>query len=177
MVSLDGFIAGPNGELDWHVVDEEFNKYAEEMLNSAETILFGRITYEMMAAYWPQPEAIKNDPIIAGKMNSLDKIVFSKTLNEVGWNNATVVKNNLAVEVSKLKAQTGKDILILGSGSIIAQLTEMDLIDEFRFIVNPVILGGGKSQFNENLTRKQLKLTDIRSLASGIVILYYQSIK
>jgi dihydrofolate reductase len=177
MVSLDGYIAGPNGELDWHIVEEEFVKYAEEMLHSADTILFGRVTYEMMAAYWPKPGPIKDDPIVADKMNSLAKIVFSKTLDSVEWENSTLIKENVAGEVKKLKAQAGKDILILGSGSIVTYLTEMYLIDEFRIIVNPVILGDGKPQFNKNLTTKQLKLTDIRRLNSGVVILYYQTIK
>jgi dihydrofolate reductase len=177
MVSLDCFIAGPGGELDWHVVDDEFNKYGEDMLNSADTILFGRVTYEMMASYWPTPAAIEDDPLIAAGMNSISKIVFSKTLDKVDWENATVVTEDLAGKVKKLKAQPGKDILILGSGSIVAQLTEVNLIDEFRMIINPVILGDGKPQFNKNLTRKKLQLTDIRQLASGVVILYYQTIK
>jgi len=131
----------------------------------------------MMAAYWPTPEPIKNDPITAGKMNSLTKIVFSKTLKNAAWQNTTLIKEDVAGEVKKLKAQPGKDILVLGSGSIVAYLTEMDMVDEFRIIVNPIILGDGKPQFNKNLTRKLLKLTDIRQLNSGVVILYYQTIK
>jgi len=94
-VSLDGYIAGPNGELDWYIVNKEFLDYAEDMLNSVDTILFGRKTYEMMADYWPMPEAKSNDPAIADKMNGLPKIVFSKTLAEVDWENSSLVKEML----------------------------------------------------------------------------------
>src|ERR1700730_14677522 len=107
-VSLDGYIGGPNGELDWHIVDKEFLEYAEDMLNSVDTILFGRVTYQMMAAYWLRPEVKADDPIIAGKMNSLPKIVFSKTLDNVEWENSTLVKDNIKERVLKLKQQPGK---------------------------------------------------------------------
>jgi dihydrofolate reductase len=176
-VSLDGYIAGPNGELDWHVVNKEFLDYAEDMLNSVDTILFGRVTYEMMAAYWPMPEPKANDPVIAGKMNGLPKIVFSKTLDRVEWENSTLVKDNIKETVLKLKEQPGKDIVILGSGSIVSAFTQMSIIDEYRIIINPVILGAGKTQFNESLDKKILKLTDVKQFSSGVIILYYQPIQ
>ncbi len=177
MVSLDGFIAGPNGELDWHLVDSDFIKYSEEMLEAADLILMGRVTYELMAAYWPLPENIKNDPIVAAKMNGLPKIVFSRTMNKVTWQNTTLMKDNLKENLTKLKHQPGKDILILGSGSIVAMLTQMGLIDEYRFIINPVILGAGKPQFTNEADRTKLNLTGMSKLASGVVILTYQPIK
>ena len=147
-VSLDGYIAGPDGELDWHLVDKDFLDYAEDMLNSVDTILFGRKTYEMMADYWPKPEPRVNDPVIAGKMNGLPKIVFSKTLDKVEWENSSLVKENIKETVLKLKQQPGKDIVILGSGTIVSAFTQMGIIDEYRIIINPVILGAGKTQFN-----------------------------
>jgi dihydrofolate reductase len=176
MVSLDGYIEGANQELDWHIVDSDFLNYAEQTLNSVDCILFGRKTYEMMAAYWPLPEQVKNDPVIAAKMNNLPKIIFSKTLDKVEWKNSTLVKGNIKETILKLKEQSGKDIVILGSGSIVSALMQLGLIDEYRAIISPVILGGGKPQFTGDLDRKTLKLTDLKRLSSGVVILYYQPI-
>lgn len=176
LVSLDGYIEGPNGEFDWPVVEKEFFDYAEGMLNSVDTILFGRKTYEMMEAHWPTEMAKQNDPIIAGKMNSLSKIVFSSTLTKADWENTTLIKENVEEEILKLKAKPGKDIVILGSGSIVSLLTQANLIDEYRIIVNPVILGGGKPEFTGKIDRKKLKLTDLKQFKSGVVILYYQPI-
>jgi len=176
-VSLDGYIAGPNGELDWHIVNKEFLDYAEDMLNSVDTILFGRVTYEMMAAYWPKPEPKANDPVIASKMNGLPKIVFSKTLDKVEWKNSTLVKDNIKETMLQLKQQPGKDIVILGSGSIVSAFTQMGIIDEYRIIINPVILGAGKTQFSESLDKKTLKLADMQRFSSGVIVLYYQPIQ
>lgn len=178
MVSLDGFFAGPGGEVDWHVVDEEFNeKYAVPLLNSVDTLLFGRVTYELMAGYWPTPEAIKNDPIIADKMNSLPKIVFSKTLKKVDWNNTRLVKEVLTDEVVKLKQQYGKAMVIFGSGTIVSTLTQLGLIDEYRLIVNPVILGSGKSLFKGLKDRLRLQLLETKKFNSGNVLLRYEPIR
>jgi dihydrofolate reductase len=176
-VSLDGYIEGPNKELDWHIVDREFLEYAEEMLNSVDAILFGRITYQMMAAYWPTAEAKLSDPVIAAKMNELPKMVFSKTLHSVEWENSSLIKNNIKETVLKLKEQPGKDMVILGSGSIVSAFTQMGIIDEYRIIINPVILGAGKPHFAGSLDKKILKLTDVKRLSSGVVMLYYQSIQ
>src|SRR5437879_2097801 len=145
MITVDGFFAGPHGEIDWHNVDAEFNEYALRLLDSVDTFLFGRVTYELMASYWPTPLGLKDDPEIAEKMNSLAKVVFSKTLEKVEWQNSRLVKNDLATEVAELKQQPGKDIAIFGSGTIVSELAKLNLIDEYRLTVNPVILGAGKS--------------------------------
>ena len=112
LVTLDGFFAGPKGELDWHIVDEEFNQYAIDLLSKVDALLFGRVTYQLMADYWPaaatNPSTPKSDVEIADKMNNLPKIVFSKTLQEVKWNNSRLVKENIAEEISKMKQQPGK---------------------------------------------------------------------
>ena len=176
MVSLDGYLEGPGGELDWHIVDKEFFDYAEDMLNSVDCILFGRKTYEMMAAYWPTPDVKLNDPVIANKMNTLPKIVFSKTLTSVQWENSSLIGDHIQETILNLKGQTGKDMVILGSGSIVSAFTKMGLIDEYRIIINPVILGAGKLQFTGNLDKKMLKLADVKKFSSGIVTLYYQPI-
>ena len=177
LVTLDGYFEGPNREIDWHNVDEEFNEYAVEMLNSVDTLLFGRVTYELMAGFWPTPDAMKNDPIVAERMNNLSKIVFSRTLDRVEWHNARLVKNNIAEEIKKMKNQPGKDMVILGSGSIVSELAQRGLIDEYRIMVNPVVLGRGKSLFKGINGRLNLKLTKTRTFKSGNVLLYYEAMK
>lgn len=174
MVTLDGFFAGPNGEIDWHVVDAEFNEYAIAMLNAADTILFGRVTYDMMAAYWPGEKPVKNDPIVAERMNNLEKIVFSTTQEDLAWNNSTVMKTIDRAEIIKIKEQPGKDILILGSGTIVSAFAGLGLIDEYRLIVNPVALGKGKTLFAGVNNRVKLKLSKTKTFCSGNVLLYYE---
>ena len=174
MVTLDGFFEGPNGEIDWHNVDEEFNEFAIDQLNSVDVLLFGRKTYELMANYWPTPQAVTNDPIVAEKMNTKSKIVFSKTLEKADWNNSRLIKDYIAEEISKLKGQPGKDLIIFGSSDLAVTFIRHGLIDEFRIMVNPVVLGNGKPLFkglNEKLT---LKLLKTRTFRSGNVLLYYQ---
>jgi dihydrofolate reductase len=176
MVTLDGYFEGPNRQLDWHNVEAEFLAYANDLLNSVDTILFGRITYEMMASYWTDPEVIASDPI-ADKMNSLQKLVFSKTLDKLDWNNSILIKNNIADELIKRKEQPGKDIVIFGSGNIMSQLAKLGLIDEYRIIINPVILGSGHSMFKDIQEKINLELINTKTLGSGNVILYYQPVK
>jgi dihydrofolate reductase len=178
MVTLDGFFEGPNKELDWHIVDEEFNQYANDLLSNVDALLFGRVTYQLMADYWPaaatNPSTSKSDLEISDKMNNLPKIVFSKTLKEVKWNNSRLVKDNIAEEISKMKQESGKDMVIFGSGSIVTTLMQLGLIDEYRIIVNPVVLGSGKPLFKGINDKQNLKLLKTKVLGSGIVILYYQ---
>jgi dihydrofolate reductase len=176
MITIDGFFEGPNREIDWHNVDKEFNEFAEHQLNEVDTILFGRITYELMVNYWPTETAIKNDPVIAGKMNTIDKIVFSKTLDNPEWNNTRLITKNIAYEVLKLKRQPGKDIAIFGSSDLSATLMQLELIDEYRIMINPVILGKGRYLFKGINDRFNLKLLNIKTFRSGNVLLYYQPI-
>ncbi len=177
LVSVDGYFEGPNREIDWHNVDEEFNEYAIDFLNSVDDLLFGRVTYELMASYWPTPAAIENDPIVAGKMNSLRKIVFSRTLDKVEWNNTRLVKEKIAEEVSQLKQQPGKDLAVFGSSDLALTLIQHGLIDEFRIIVNPVVLGNGKPLFKGLKDRLNLKLLKTRVFRSGNVCLYYEPVE
>ncbi len=177
MVSLDGFFAGPKGEIDWHVVDEEFNQYAIDLLNTVDTILFGRVTYQLFESYWPiaakNPSTPKSDLEIAHKINDMTKIVFSKTLEKTDWKNARLVREIIPEEITKMKKQPGKDMVIYGSGSIVSTLTRLGLIDEYRIIVNPVVLGNGKPLFKDISDRLRLKLVKIKRFKSGIVCLYY----
>ena len=174
LVTLDGFFEGPNRDINWHIVDDEFNEFAIDQLNSADGLIFGRVTYELMASYWPTPAAMTDDPIIADKMNSISKIVFSRTLDRVEWNNTRLVKENIAGEISKLKQQPGRDLFIFGSADLASTLTELGLIDEYRVIVNPVVLGRGAPLFKNIPHQLNLKLLKTRTFRSGNVLLYYQ---
>jgi len=178
MVTLDGFFEGPNKELDWQIVDGENKEYAIDLLSKVDALLFGRVTYQLMADYWPaaatNPSTSKSDLEIAHKMNNLPKIVFSKTLQEVRWNNSRLVKENIAEEISKMKQQPGKDMVIFGSGSIVSTFMQHGLIDEYRIIVNPIVLGNGNPLFKGINGKQNLKLLNTKVFDSGIVILFYE---
>jgi len=169
MVSLDGFMEGPNGELDWHVVDEEFNRYVADMLNSIDAILLGRVTYQLFADYWPSSTDAE-----APMMNELPKIVFSRTLQKLEWKNSRLVKDNIAEEIARLKQQPGKDLALFGSANLASSLMRLGWIDEYRFLVNPVVLGGGRPTFKDIKQRTLFKLLKAQTLSSGVIILYYQ---
>jgi dihydrofolate reductase len=169
VASLDGFFESADRKLDWFAPDEEFFEYAREMLRSVDTILFGRATYELMAAYWPS--APRDE--IAEMMNGLPKIVFSRTLRKVEWNNSRLVKRDAAEEVAKLKKQPGKDMVILGSARLASSLLKRGLIDEYRVILVPVLIGAGNPLFQGIGEKVQLKLEETKLLGSGVVVLYY----
>ena len=171
LMSLDGLFEGPNHELDWFVVDEEFFAYARDMLRGVDTILFGRKTYQHMADYWPSAPREE----IADQMNNLPKIVFSRTLESVEWQNSTLVKNDAVAEISKLKQLPGKDMVVLGSASLASFLLQRGLIDEYRVILNPVFLGSGRPLFQDVKQRLRLKLSRTKLFGSGVVVLYYES--
>ncbi len=177
MVSLDGYFEGPNRDISWHNVDEEFNDYAIKQLDEVDTLLFGRVTYQMMASYWPTPTAVANDPIVAGKMNSLPKIVFSRTLNKAEWNNTRLVKTNIRETISTLKQQPGKDLAIFGSSVLTVSLLQMGLVDELRIMVNPVVLGAGKPLFQGTNGRSSLRLERTQAFHSGNALLCYRPIQ
>lgn len=169
LVSLEGFFAGTNGEIDWHRIDDEYSRYAEEFLNSVDTILFGRVTYELMAKYWPSASGD-----IAFKMNTLPKIVFSQTLDKVEWQCTTLVKSNVVEEIVNLKEQSDKDLAILGSGTLASYLINAGLIDEFHITIVPVVLGSGMPLFKNIHQRMNMKLLKSRTLSSsGGVQLFY----
>lgn len=174
MVSLDGFFEGPNQEIDWHNVDDEFNDFAIKQLDEIGTLLFGRVTYQLMASYWPTPAALADDPIVAEKMNTIPKVVFSTTLDTVDWANTRLVRGDASAEVMKLKQQPGKDLAIFGSADLTTALLQAGLVDELRIMVNPVALGNGKPLFAGLRDRVNLKLVNSRVFDSGNVLLSYQ---
>jgi dihydrofolate reductase len=177
LVTLDGYFAGEGGDISWHNVDSEFNQLAEKTANSGNTLLFGRVTYELMVKYWPTPDAIKNDPIVAHGMNSASKIVFSRTLDKVDWNNTRLVKDHMVGEINRLKKESDKDMTILGSGSIVSQLTQVGLIDEYGILLNPVAIGRGRTMFEGIKNNLAMKLTNTMTFGNGNVLLIYASVK
>jgi dihydrofolate reductase len=174
-ISIDGFFAGPNGEIDWFIHDPEVDKAAHEMM-SPDTLLLGRVTYQMFESYWPHvkedPHAPKEARTTANELDQMTKVVFSKTMKEVTWKNSKLVNGDVAKEVRKLKQGKGPDITIFGSGTIIQQLTREGLIDEYLLIVSPVIVGMGKLMFKD-VNKLNLKLLETRSFHSGNVLLHY----
>jgi len=177
-VSVDGFFAGPNGEIDWFkaaAVDEEWNNYSHKLASPGNsTLIFGHNTYDMMKSYWPTQDAIKNDPGMANVLNNSRKIVFSKRLKKVeenqNWKNITLLHEIKSGEINKLKKDS--EITILGSGSIVQQFTNLGLIDRYSLVVVPIILGEGKSFFKD-VKSMNLKLLEAKTFKSGIVFLHY----
>ena len=180
LITVDGFFAGPNGEIDWHNYDDEMGRHSVEQMKSLGALIFGKTTYELMANYWPTPEGIKSEPVVAGIMNSIQKIVFSKTLKEVKdgtlWKNVKILREIKPADILELKKQEGGDIAIFGSGTIVQQFANLGLIDEYRLIVNPLILGNGKPLFKD-VKRMNLKLQSTRVFKNGNVLLCYQPAK
>jgi dihydrofolate reductase len=176
-VTLDGYFSGANGDLGWAHKDgndKEWNEFVAENASGGGRLLFGRLTYELMASYWPTPLAARNDPVVAEGMNRMPKIVFSRTLASAPWSNTRLIKGDLAQEVRGLKQEPGEDIAILGSGSIVSQLTQERLIDEYQIVVNPVVLGEGRKLFDGIKDRLTLKHTRTRSFGNGNVLLCYE---
>jgi len=172
--SVDGYYEGPNQEFDWPVVDDEFNEFSVAHLDEFDTLMFGRVTYEGMAAFWPTAAAQEDDPRVAERMNRLPKIVVSHTLKDADWNNTRVLGGDIATELAALKAESGGDILILGSSNLTVSLMELGILDELRLMVMPVVLGAGRSLFRTAEERFPLRLTGSRTFTSGNVLLFYE---
>lgn len=173
--TLNGYFEGPKkGDISWHRHGGEEAEYSAESLKSGNTLLFGRVTYEMMVSYWPTPMAMENFPIVAEGMNKAEKIVFSRTLKKVAWNNTRLLKGNIVEEIKKMKQMHGKDMTLLGSGSILTQFAEQGLIDEYQIMVDPVAIGDGTPMFKGIKHQLDLKLTKTRTFKNGVVLLCYQ---
>jgi dihydrofolate reductase len=182
-VSLDGVMEAPD---KWHFpfFNEEAGKYKFDELFASDALLLGRVTYEGFAAAWPSrsngegftdSSTMDDEKAFADMMNSLPKYVFSTTLEEpLEWNNSTLIEGNVAEEVSRLKQQSGKDILVFGSTELVNTLMQHDLIDEYRLMVFPVVVGSGKRLFRDGSDTKALRLVDAKPLSSGVVVLTYQ---
>lgn len=176
--SLDGFVAGPNGEMDWINVDEEIFDFAGQRTNEADTALYGRVTYQMMESYWPTaaqlPTATKHDVEHSRWYNRVTKVVLSKTMNEVSLTNTKIIDGNLAAEIVKLKQDAGKDILMFGSPTAAHSLMTEKLIDDYWLFVNPVLLGRGIPLFKGITDKVALKLVASNMFSSGVACLHYE---
>jgi dihydrofolate reductase len=172
-ISLDGYYADPRADTSWHPRDEAGSAYAVERMQSGNTLLFGRVTYEFMASFWPTPTAIEHLPELAERMNRADKIVFSRTLKKADWRGTRLIADDAVDSVRRLKETSERDMTLLGSGSLLKQLAEHALIDEFQFMVDPIALGAGRSIFSGIDHRLALKLKNTRAFPSGAVVLSY----
>ncbi len=173
MTSADGYHADPGEALDWHNVDHEFSQFALAQLREAGTLVFGRVTYELMAAFWPTSAGEESDPDVAKAMNTIPKIVISRTLPQATWAGSQIISSHAEEELAKLKQQPGTDIVIPGSSTLTAGLLYTGLLDELRILVNPLILGQGRSLF-AGAGKTSLKLLKTQQFTSGNVLLYYQ---
>ncbi|MGK4568867.1 dihydrofolate reductase family protein [Flavobacterium sp. 3HN19-14] len=173
-LSLNGYYKGIDNDISWNRHGQEENEFASENSQAESVLVFGRITYEMMAGFWQSEQANQQMPAVADGMNKSEKIVFSNTLNEANWKNTTLIKGDMIESMKKLKATEGKDMTILGSGSIITQFAEHNLIDVYQFMVNPVALGNGTAAFSGLPHKLDLKLISSRVFKSGVVLLNYE---
>ena len=176
-VSVDGYFVDANGEMSFAHKDNqdaEWDTFVAGNASGAGLLLFGRITYELMARFWPTPFAAENMPVAAERMNNLPKVVFSRTLDTASWSNTQLVKGDITGEIRKMKNEPGEDMAILGSGSIVSQLAQHALIDEYQFVVNPVALGKGRTMFDGIREKLPLKLSKTRTFGNGNVLLCYK---
>ncbi|WP_437801413.1 dihydrofolate reductase family protein [Sorangium sp. So ce693] len=175
-ISLDGYFSDGHGDMSWaHKADEEWRAFTEENARGGGELVFGRVTYELMASFWPTRAALEAAPAVAERMNSLPKVVFSRSLDSASWNNTRLIKGDLATEVRKLKAEPGPNMVVMGSGSIVSQLTDARLVDEYQIVVNALVLGSGRTLFEGVKERADLRLKKTRSFSNGNVVLWYEA--
>jgi len=176
-VSLDGFAAGPNGEIDWIYLEDELFEDIHNIVRNADTALYGRVTYQLMRSYWPtaakSPKATKHDIDHANWVNPVAKIVFSKSLKEAIWQNTRIVKDHAAKELQELKKRPGKNMILFASPSLASTFMSQDLIDEYWFNINPIILGRGKPVFKDFSGVHKIKLLGSKTYKNGVVNLHY----
>ncbi|MBL0386793.1 dihydrofolate reductase family protein [Tumebacillus sp. ITR2] len=181
--SLDGFVEGPNGEMDigWVSHDADMEKHAKEILSTADTVIWGRGTYQMMHSYWTSvpsdPSSSQHELDHAEWIEKTAKIVFSTSLEKVEWNNSRLVKEDVEEEIKNLKQQPGKDMVILGSPRLAHYLMQLDLIDEYKITVSPVLIGSGLPLFQGLKEKINLKLIENKTFDSGAIALVYQTIR
>ena len=176
-ISLDGFVAGPNGELDWVEVDEEIFNYVGKRISQGDTALYGRVTFEMMESYWPtaadKPTATRHDIEHSKWYRNVHKVVLSKTMKDEGLTNTTIISDNLSDRINEIKKQPGEDILLFGSPTATHSLIQLNLIDGYWLFVNPIILGKGIPLFVDIKNKTELKLLTTRQFTSGVTELSY----
>ena len=176
-ISLDGFVAGPNGEMNWIKVDEEIFDHVGKRISEGDTALYGRVTYQMMENYWPtagdKPAASKHDIEHSKWYNGVHKVVLSKTIKEAGLNNTTIISDNLSERINEIKHHGSKDILLFGSPTATHSLIQLNLIDGYWLFVNPIVLGRGIPLFTDIKDKIKLNLLNTRRFTSGVTELDY----
>jgi dihydrofolate reductase len=176
-ITLDGYFTNARGDMSWAYnphKDPEWDAFVEGNAKGGGVLLFGRITYEMMERFWPTPAALRSFPVVAERMNGCPKVVFSRTMDKPTWNNTQLVKGELLTEIQKMKKESSSGMVILGSGSVVSQLAPEGLIDEYQIVITPVILGEGRTMFDDIKERMTLKLVQSRTFANGNVFLRYE---
>jgi len=176
IISLDGYFTGPNNEIDWFEFDDDEQAWSIDINQRVDTMIYGRVTYEEFRQFWPTPEAKVSgfDPYIVRQLNELPKVVFSKSLKDALWKPSTIVRESPIEVIPKMKNQPGKDMVIVGSGSLVAALAREGLIDEYRIRIRPIILGSGRLLFEDRNHRHALKFVSVKSFKSGVVGLHYE---
>jgi dihydrofolate reductase len=176
-ISLDGFVAGPKGEMDWIKVDQEIFDYGHKRISEGDTALYGKTTFQMMEGYWPtaadKPNATKHDKEHSKWYSQIQKVVLSKTLSEEGLTNTTIIGDNLSDKINEIKQLPGSDILVFGSPTATHSLIQLNLIDGFWLFVNPIILGKGISLFADIKDKIKLKLLTTHQFTCGVTELNY----
>ena len=177
MISLDGHYEGPRHDISWHKVYDDFKAYPIDLALKIDTLIFGRLTYELMASYWPRADAMADDPVVTERINNLPKIVISHTLEKADWQHTEIISDKVAETLSRLKSEPGKSIAIFGSSQLSRTLIPSGLIDEYRIVISPVVLGQGSRLFAGLKNALNLQLQDTRSFKSGNVMFTYQAIQ
>ena len=176
-MSLDGFVAGPNGEMNWARVDEEMFADGHRVTETADVALYGRGTYALMEPYWPtaagRPNATKHEQDHGHWVNAAEKFVFSRTLTTVTWAGVRIVRDDIAGEIARLRARPGKNMIMFGSPGLATSFMELGLIDEYRCNLNPVFLGGGKRVLGDVTKVLSMKLVGQKTYPSGVIALHY----
>ena len=180
-ITLDGFVAGSKGEMDWINIGDEVFEYAGKQTDLADTALYGKNTFLMMNSYWPsaanRPDVSNHDVQHSNWYNQVDKVVLSTTLKEKDYPGIKIIGNNLETEIDKLKQQSGKNILIFGSAAAVHSLMSLNLIDDYWLMINPVLIGKGVPMFKDIKEKLNLKLEESKILPPGVVCLHYEKTK
>jgi dihydrofolate reductase len=177
-ISVDGYFVDHAGDMSWaHNNSAEFDAFVEENAQGGGVLIFGRKTYDLMVSFWPTPMAAQYYPVVAERMNAIPKVVISRTMQKPSWNNTTLLRGEIATELRTMKQESKSDLVILGSGSIVSQLTPKGLIDEYQVVIIPVVLGEGRTMFDGAPERMKLRLINSRTFDNGNTFLCYQPIR
>ncbi|MGV3708969.1 MAG: dihydrofolate reductase family protein [Gemmatimonas sp.] len=175
-VSLDGYFTDASGDMSWaHTFDPEWLEFTNSNASGEGVMLFGRVTYDMMRSFWPTPAAMQQMPEVAARMNGAEKIVFSRTLHEAAWENSRLIREDLVGAVRALKEGSGEDMILMGRGQIISQLTAARHIDSYQIVTVPIVLGGGRTMFEGVPEKQRLRRTDSRAFSNGNVVNWYEA--